>query len=345
MARTGLSMHIFVDESGTFSKQTGSPADVSAMAALVVPDSQVDEVIRDFVALKTQWGVGASEIKGSALSELQAAELIRMLRRYDVILIPAVIDLGFHAAEETAQHKRAQADKITKHLSREHTGSLIQDALDLQSRLLELADQLYAQAVVAVFLVNRVIRVTTMYYSQRRPEELGAFHWVIDAKDREPTEYEKLWKKLVLPILQTASFRDPHIILEGMDYSHFDRFKDSDQEVPAHLAHLVPDGDVPAGITDIRKLMFEHFSLAQSEGDLGVQMADLCCSVVTRSLRHTLQPDGFVDLGSLMVQWEDGGLRLISLSTDPERTGTATTTYGKVVKHFNKTARPMFLEG
>ena len=338
-------MHIFVDESGTFSKQLGSPADVSCMAALVVPDAEVDDVLAMFRTLKREWGVGSSELKGSSLNEPQAAQFVSKLSEYDVILTPVVIDLGLHGENDVANHKREQAEKITGNVTRAHTGSVVQDLLELQSRLLALPDQLYAQAVVAMRLVDKVIRVTTMYYSQRRPAELGAFHWVVDAKGRKLTEYERIWQKLVLPLLQTVSFKDPHIMLRGMDYSYFDRFKHEDQAVPSYLSQLVTSDAPPAGITDLRMLLFEHFAVVQSDDDLGIQMSDLCNSIVARALRGTLQPEGFIDLGKLLVQWEDGGFHVAGLATGPGKTTALTTSYRETVKYLRSKARPLIVDG
>ena len=98
-------MHIFVDESGNFIRQLGSPADVSCMAALVVPDAELEGALEAFRSLKDKWGVGSSEIKGSSINESQAAQLVDTLRNYDVILIPVVMDLGLHAPNDVESHR------------------------------------------------------------------------------------------------------------------------------------------------------------------------------------------------------------------------------------------------
>jgi hypothetical protein len=66
-------------------------------------------------------------------------------------------------------------------------------------------------------------------YATRRPEELGKFNWVIDAKGNmeKPNEWEEWWSSFILPVLQSHSFTRPFRQLPAGvgDYSHLARFE------------------------------------------------------------------------------------------------------------------------
>lgn len=68
-------------------------------------------------------------------------------------------------------------------------------------------------------------------HSQRKPNCLGLFNWSIDAKGKVITEYESLWKDIVMPYVQTKSLSDPFQFTEG-DYSFMERFF---VELDAHI--------------------------------------------------------------------------------------------------------------
>jgi hypothetical protein len=60
-------------------------------------------------------------------------------------------------------------------------------------------------------MIFELLEFATMYYAaDRRPEELGKFNWVIDAKGTmKPNEWEEWWSKFIFPAPQTRSFARP----------------------------------------------------------------------------------------------------------------------------------------
>ena len=80
---------------------------------------------------------------------------------------------------------------------------------------------LYVQAILTIELIANVLQKATLYYAQRKPNELGRFKWVIDAKDEAITPYEDLWSKIVLPFLESRSLSEPIRLLKQADYSAF----------------------------------------------------------------------------------------------------------------------------
>lgn len=88
------------------------------------------------------------------------------------------------------------------------------------NRIAKTSNQLYLQAILNWHLLELVLRHGTIYYSQNRPEELRAFHWIIDPKQAgQIIPFEKLWTELVLPYLQC---QPPLTCIKGHDYSYLE---------------------------------------------------------------------------------------------------------------------------
>src|SRR5439155_26402891 len=102
-------------------------------------------------------------------------------------------------------------------------------------------NQLYVQFVLTNHLLAQVLQDSTLYYAQRKPQELGDFRWIIDAKDQAVTPYEDLWSKMVMPFLQSKFLAEPFIMLKQADYSAFEQFYQHADRAPQHLREAVGD--------------------------------------------------------------------------------------------------------
>lgn len=226
---------MFIDEAGGF--QT-SPirSRVSAVAALLVPESVARGLFRRFRRLSRPWKRGKPEVKGSQLDEAQAAQVIAAVRRYDVLLVAVAIDMAMHSASAVQAHKVGQAAKIRASKLPGMPKHRLDEFEARAARTEALPDQLYVQSVLLTTLVDAVVRVGSLYYVQRIPKTLGNFAWRIDEKDpKKITTYEALWQEVVRPYLQTISLSKPHMYLDEADYSWFDRYARTEPEAPAHL--------------------------------------------------------------------------------------------------------------
>src|SRR6266404_3105237 len=150
---------------------------------------------------------GATEVKGSTLDELRIAEVVSLLKTYDAVLKVCAIDLGIHSERQITEFKKTQAHRITEGLGPSHQSSLIREMNELKSALLSLPNQLFVQSFATILLIDDLLQDITLYHSQRLPVELGEFHWVVDAKDKNITPFEKTWSTLILPVMQTMSRR------------------------------------------------------------------------------------------------------------------------------------------
>jgi hypothetical protein len=263
-------LRIFIDESGSFSIPETEKWSVSCTGALVIPDSVYDKVVEDFDALKRLWKGNGIEIKGKDLEEREISSVIQLLNRYDVLFEATMIDMGLQNEEKLRQHKEAQAQAITAKLTPVHKPSLVKDLEAIQAKLRQLSDQLYVQFVLGSALIAKVIQSATFYYVQRMPNELGSFIWIIDAKDAILTPYEDLWLDMIRPSIMSKSFTEPLAMLQGADYSAFQKFRRVLPEVPEYLRGEIPD-EKPFETTDLGKLLKE-IQFKKSEKEPGLQL-------------------------------------------------------------------------
>ena len=141
---------------------------------------------------------------------------------------------------------------MTANLTDEHHQNLVECDLESATRASKSYSlQLNIQSAVIFELVRTVIEHGTMYYSQRRPEELANFHWGIDAKgdNSVPTPWEKWWTMFIKPALQTKFVHDPIGSLTIGDDSHMERFAfDTVSEFHQEVLKPKPGGPKPMNL-------------------------------------------------------------------------------------------------
>ena len=139
------------------------------------------------------------------------------------------------------------------------------------------------------------------------------------------------------PLITARSEASPLQIIPGADYSYLERF---DFDTP-------PEGmpvDSGRHYTDIKKLLREDFSFAPSESDLGLQLADMIVSILTRALNGALQEAGWKSLGRLFVRRPQRTVRVIALSWPPpesECSEVENPRWISVIQSLEEVARPM----
>lgn len=155
-----------------------------------------------------------------------------------------------------------------------------------------LAPQLYVQLHCQINLISSIVLNGILYFVQRLPKTLGRFRWRIDQKNSTQTEYEKAFVTLTPVILQTISLSEPLPMLEGADYSAFQRFDYSEDKRPTYLKDgygIDVRNDGPA--LNIGKLIREDLRFEDSKQNHGVQVADLLAAGLRRCLRTQFNDD------------------------------------------------------
>ncbi|HXB26493.1 MAG TPA: DUF3800 domain-containing protein [Gemmatimonadaceae bacterium] len=327
-------MHIFIDESGSFIRPGKGGRRASCIAALIVPSAEVNNLGEAFARLRRQFaGASGGELKGSQLTERQVAQVISLLRASDVVLETCVIDMGGQDLSEITQFKEHQAQLLFEHVTEDANPGFIADLKNLQTQIRLLPDQLFLQAFMMISLLRRVLQTATLYYVQRRPEELAAFHWRIDAKDTRLTPVEQVWTSLIAPAVQEASRKEPLVLLEGADYTYFQRFDTPIEGAPTQLG------------VDAKAVLTEDRMFCDSRSDFGVQLADILAASLTRALNGTLQETGWSDLGRLIVLQPGRSVWLVELDRRA-RSGSAlpdSHRFVSVLRKVEAKAKPMLV--
>lgn len=321
-------MYVFIDEAGGFQVPT-RPNQVSCVAALVIPETFARTLFRKIRRDIGWWRVGGREVKGSQLDERKMAELVRVVRRFDVLLIGVAIDMGLHTEAGLSRHRHQQSTTIRRAVTGTMNFALRERIERLASQIEALPNQLYVQSVLLTTLVQTAMQTATLYYAQRIPKILSAFVWRVDAKDQTLTKYERLWSDVVGPFLQTRSLSSPLLQMEGADYSFFEKFCGQSAEPPPHLKGRVAESDEP----------FQYFEMNQVLADLrfcrshtltGLQVVDMLAAGIRRACNGTLQQEGWKELGRLMPGAQKGTeiVRFLALEDLPNKA----VPYAKVLR-------------
>ena len=72
-------MHIFIDETGTFTG-IGQPLSISMIGALIVPDGRLRSLEREYGKIRKYLPTEHCEVKGKRLSEKDIAKLMPILQ-------------------------------------------------------------------------------------------------------------------------------------------------------------------------------------------------------------------------------------------------------------------------
>jgi hypothetical protein len=301
-------VRIYIDEAGNYVAPADGQSLFSLVLALIVPSSIEPKLFGEFSRLLDGWTNQPGEIKGSKLDESQAAKVIKLVSRYDVFVKFFAVDMSTHGDDVVRQFKTRQADGITANLTAEHHPPIVAQLQGLADAIRRMPNQLFLQAFLLIELVLKVIEVSTLYYVQRVPAELGNIAWTIDRKNRTITVMESTWSTLVLPMSESHFARNPLKCLVGADYSHFDlRYMTdpNDKEMNRHLqwtreSYGIRDADRPPGL-NAGLLLNEQREFADSAGSLGLQLADMLATILRRALNNRLQSPGWKEFGRLLV--------------------------------------------
>lgn len=328
---SGLGMRIFIDESGTFTGQNN----ISAVGALIIPDQNFAGFEKLYGRLRRKLPQEKGEVKGRLLSEEHVGEVVAILRKLGCLFEVVAVDSACHTDDEIKQHKNGQEEHITKHLTDDHHKTMVEQVWGLRKQLEATPLQLYVQSCAMAELIYHTIYHANLYYSFRLAKELGEYHWVIDAKDRDKvTAWENWWSTVVLPMIESKSFKEPFAAAEGGDYRAHERFRTEPSEYKKQFMEDPEKGDV----FDLRPVLKEDFRFSW-DAEYGLEAADILVNAVRRSLAGNFRREGWLPVRELMVHWGQHYIRLISLASEdrkPPKVG-----YGKVLSDFSTGGRNM----
>ncbi len=330
-------MRIYIDEAGSFVVPQAQQGSFSLVLALIVPSASEEELFYQFLRLRDGWPKQEVEIKGSSLNETQAAQVIDLLSRFDVLVEFVALDMATHPREVIDDFKLRQAEAITAHVTREHHPEMVLQLVQIERTIRNMPNQLFVQAELTIQLILKVIQIATLYFVQRQAKELGDIAWIVDRKNHTITEMEETWTTVVLPMGERHFVRMPLDALAEADYSYFARYEidpTTDEDMARHLDWMrVTYGDQRAPrkgpVIDLKRLLTEQQKFADSRNSLGLQLADMLASILRRALNNRLQPRGWKDFGKLVVHNPKPGWFVQLGEGDEQRSlqGTAVSVY------------------
>lgn len=332
-------MHIFIDESGTFTGVGADAPAVSTLGALILASHRLPKLFGKYERLRANLPKSPKgEVKGSKLNEAQVAAVVELLQKNGAIFCASMIDLAGHTADEIAGHRERRSASLAANLTDGHTQELRDGVTALQDRMARFSDQLYVQGVVTIDLLYRIMQDMIVYHCQRFPKELAEFHWVIDAKDPAVvTDWEDWWSKTLVIWLQAMSLERPGWMLPGGDYRHFRRF--IFDELPAYLRDVAPPVDRTHGAGVDLQLMYGESFRFSSEPEPGLELVDIVTNALRRGLVGNLGEAGWIPLRSLMIHRSDVYVSPVGLIADDDR--SVAKPLRKVLNRFREGGRIM----
>lgn len=335
-------MIIAIDESGTF---TCAPTRNSwCVVSAYVFSERIQS--RSFAALKKlKKSSGAAEhqeIKLKNVSEHDYFQFIAELSKLGGVLLAVATDSHINDQATVIRHRTIQADKIRENVPRMNYESGKKGITILADEIDSLSPQLYVQLQCQVELISDIFHRAILYFVQRDPYTLRKYKWRIDQKNTAKTTYEQAFEKVICPILQTISFREPMIFLNEADYSHMEPYIYSEGEVPEYIEEAY--GKKLRGGVNIGKIIRDDMSFPNSKIDLAVQIADLLASGIRRCLRSEFTNNHLASkmLGSLMLGNMKGKYPIQYVSfQDHEKVADASI--ARVTTAMESTAKEMLL--
>lgn len=337
-------MHIYIDESGIFRKPADKDNVASCLAALVIPSSTKVKLINEYLEISAEWPREKGEIKGRLLDEDQIAEIAALLQRYDALLEINAIDLGLHTEQEITEFKNNTANIMFGWAKQDHP--LRERFTQIAEAYQRTSNQLFIEAFLMLTLVPRVILHSVNYYARRIPKELTSFHWIVDAKDITPTEFDKAWADVIFPSIEFQSKKEPFYKIEGGDYTYFDKFLNTDDEV---LERIQPGTGMPkdeiAGL-ELKELLGRSFKFQDSKDKPGLQLVDIVANAIQRAFNGRLRQEGWEGIGSLMIGRKEEIIPFIVLEDRPGVRGVPRkikSPFAPVLRVLERNTKSMFL--
>ena len=324
-------MKIFIDESGTFSGQNS----ISAVGALVIPDQNFSGFEKLYGRLRRRLPQEKGEVKGRRLNEDHVGDVVSILRKLGCLFEVVAVDSNCHTNDEVKIHKAHQEENITKHLTGQHHKSLVKELWELRKQLEGTSLQLYVQSCAMAELVYNVLNHAQLYYSFRLAKELGEYHWVIDAKGRDKvTAWEDWWSTVIMPMIESKSFRQPFVAVEGGDYRWHEKFRTEPSEYKKQFMRNPDEGNV----FDLRPVLKEDFRFSWAP-EYGLEAADILVNAVRRSMAGNFSRSGWLPVRELMIHRSHHYIHLISLAM--EERNPPNVSYADVLSDFSTGGRSM----
>ncbi len=240
-------------------------------------------------------------------------------------LYSVATDAGAQTDSEIEYHRNGQAEKIEEHKDKMlHTEGKVA-IVKLANQIRALSPQLHLQLICQIELIADVVNKSILYYVQRIPSQLNGFRWRIDEKASGISNFEKTFRTVIPPLLQSKSLENPGVHVVDFDYSAMKDFFYTKESAPTYLKKSYGIESNAEGALNAGKLVWDDFEFVDSKQEIGVQIVDLLVSGLRRILRGGFSQRAAISttLGSLMVQTIDSvyPIHFITVSQSESFTG------------------------
>jgi hypothetical protein len=333
-------LNIYIDESGSF-VSTDARGSWSLSAALVIPAPDKRKCKEALVKLKIKSGAAHNgEIKLKNVAEKDYLQFLVELSKTSCTLYSVATDAGSQKNSEIEYHRDGQAEKVEEHKDKmlHPEGKAAIEKLANQIRAL--SPQLFLQLICQIELLADVVSSSILFYVQRNPSQLNGFRWRIDEKLSGVSNFEKTFRAVIPPLLQSKSLRKPDIHVVDFDYSAMKDFFYTKETAPTYLKEFygIETNSEPA--LNLGKLVWDDFEFVDSKEEVGVQIVDLLASGLRRILRGGFSEKVAISkvLGSLMVQTidRDYPIRFITVSPTNSFAGEHANEASELFKLYQK---------
>lgn len=334
-------MNICVDESGSF-VSAPSKESWNVVAAVAAPEASRRRILDAVHRLKLSSSTKLSdEVKLNSILEEHYLRFLSELARTHALLFATATDAGVNSPESLMHHQKMQVAMIRKNLPRMKYEGGRQGIALLADQLERIPPQLYAQLICQVDLLHDVVSRSINYFVQRILAAVGAFRWRIDQKNTSKTTYEEAFEKIAPALLQTRSFKEPSLRVEGFDYRRMAAFEYDQGAMPEYLE--TEYGLRVGHALNLGKILRDDLKFDDSNNNVGIQVADLLASGLRRCLRGGFRANDDVAaaIGRITLQNQRGThpIHLISFAEEGEADGIAS----EVVKLITNNCRAMLL--
>lgn len=313
-------MRIFVDESGSFAVPRNGSEGFCCVGALLVADAEWDNLAARFGQFQAISDPRCVEIKGSKLLDPTVRHVLNLLLEADAKLFVSATARFFYTDDAINNFKDRQAHYLGEHLTEKHHPRLRQRVAELQVRMRGMAPQEFLQLYLLTRLIERILRVTPNHFGFFAPEELGAFHWLVDAKNEGRSALENCWTMIGGGLLQSAFLAEPTMMIPSIDTRAFDAaFLTEDQSWPDYLPTKKGRSSI-GQVVDLRKVISESFRFADSRSEIGLQLADIATNAFRRVVRGGLPREFVPTIGDLLIGFEGPTIELHSMHGDASPT-------------------------
>jgi hypothetical protein len=307
-------MHIYIDESGIFSNPANKANYASVVVALTVPSTHKATLFKRFRELAATLPTDDGEVKGRLLDEDQIAAVLRLLAKFDCIVEINVIDLGIHTDDQLVEYQKGICEIIAGWATEERPEEFKKQVAEIAAALQKPKSPLFVESFLLMVLIPRILDMSMNYYARRLPKELGSYHWVIDAKEKFVTDFERAWYTTIFPSVEHQSKQTPFQPIENGDYSHLAPYYELPPDMAERAAQELKD-DLTKIAFNVQQVLSD-FKFQDSKENIGLQLTDVVANATQRALNRNLRAEGYESVGELLVLQTDPGIRLCVL--DPK---------------------------